>query len=1291
MTCVSTAGAAIPKFDSKARVIADDAASATSIAEMVNEAGYLLPRQAILENFVHHNPWEMLQHMGFEEAQEYVHKVSCYMSPGERLAYVVNTDPRSRVNEAVAELSGVFLDRGAAKWEAPGRDKGFLIFFASLEGLGLARWRKHARAVAARILEDPADSSEALAESILQENLEFFGTPGEHKMPTIRAMLWDLPGWAGMFQRMEYHKGTNCYDVPSASAHNRHAWTAVTVEAPHTAKIKFIEFAAVQSILLRSSIDAMARQSGWDPVKAPLSDFLSKAPRMRPVQHFVGSIASKRPVMSDEEAHDVSGIQNPSGLAFIDQNMAKVSEHEKEFARRTLAEITDGESKLIPRPALQVYTCIDERECSFRRHLEEATGNPNEIETLGIPGFFSFQIRYQGPDCREEVILGPEGCQPKFLIKEEEKNIARSEERRRLYTAYNMWEKLSFSPVGSLALSGIALPGALARLFLMSFFPTTTRKLTDRFVESVVTPSKTDFELPYSPTEASNFLAVTFKNVGVKNRFSQIVLLMGHGSRSVNNPFDAAHNCGACGGREGGPNARVMARCANDPAVRKELATNHGILIPDDTWFVGGYHDTTSELVELFDLESVPESLASQMSRAQEIIKEARGRNAMERCEKFMLANPRTHEDALRHVHTRSTDLGEARPELGHATNASVVIGRRDLTKGRFFSRRAFLPSYDPFNDNDDGTNLEQVLTPGLIVCSGISLEYLFSTTEGGAGSKVMMNLVGNFGVQQGTAGDLLVGLPTQMTEMHSPLRALYLIDAPPQRVEAVLSRNALLKDIVRNDWVLMYARDPVTHQFYKQSKGEWHPVERDALPDAKHLQYGSYHTGYIPFTHQLEYGTTVASHENLTMGAAAVVMLASCTVPAHLYGLESMHPHGSLIAAGGTVLSLASLGFGRRYLHGEFMYGRFAMLSAGLQAGFNIVATAPTLEHALAGWTLSGFSSAFLIGAFNDRPTARDNATYAFAAYQLSDCAVLAAAAFSAHHSQLALVAGAQDHHAALTASGLILAALIKSSQFPLTNLFTRSMEGASPTTAIGYAGVSAHAGVVLLASTTPLWFEFEWARLALASAGLITATNAGLLSHIRADRKGVIAHGSAASLGMIYCVLAGGYTDLALVLSLGHAALRMTQFLRSANTILDNHNMQSAIGDDFGPKVVPEWMYRFAWMCNRGNSDVNLPHVLHRLKGGDGSRGESKLALTKEQQWGATGLLVGVAGAPFTPLAHFWEDTMMNMLHTGPLEAVSLMGLHVALSTVLVRYVLSNVLDFRRFRHADSDKTSR
>ena len=103
---------------------------------------------------------------------------------------------------------------------------------------------------------------------------------------------------------------------------------------------------------------------------------------------------------------------------------------------------------------------------------------------------------------------------------------------------------------------------------------------------------------------------------------------------------------------------------------------------------------------------------------------------------------------------------------------------------------------------------------------------------EGGAGTKVAMNLVGNFSVQQGTSGDLLIGLPTQMTEMHSPARILYLIDAPVARVKVVLVRRPELRAIVENEWVRFFVRDPYdpAGAIFKQTKGEYHRMDLDKL-----------------------------------------------------------------------------------------------------------------------------------------------------------------------------------------------------------------------------------------------------------------------------------------------------------------------------------------------------------------------------------------------------------------------------------------------------------------------------
>mgnify|MGYP001433079900 CR=1 FL=1 len=106
-----------------------DHATVRQLSEVIKDAADLLPHQAILQNFVHHNPWESLQSMPFFEALEHAEIRAAFMSPAERLFRLTKVDPRMRANEAMAELCSVFLDRGAAKWEAPHRYDGLLHFF----------------------------------------------------------------------------------------------------------------------------------------------------------------------------------------------------------------------------------------------------------------------------------------------------------------------------------------------------------------------------------------------------------------------------------------------------------------------------------------------------------------------------------------------------------------------------------------------------------------------------------------------------------------------------------------------------------------------------------------------------------------------------------------------------------------------------------------------------------------------------------------------------------------------------------------------------------------------------------------------------------------------------------------------------------------------------------------------------------------------------------------------------------------------------------------------------------
>src|SRR5690606_5442822 len=119
-----------------------------------------------------------------------------------------------------------------------------------------------------------------------------------------------------------------------------------------------------------------------------------------------------------------------------------------------------------------------------------------------------------------------------------------------------------------------------------------------------------------------------------------------------------------------------------------------GIELPDESHFIGAYHNTCDESVTYFDLDDLPASHAEDFEVVKDRVDEARRRNAHERCRRFHSAElSLTPEAALRHVEARAEDLAQVRPEYGHATNAVTFVGRRSRTRGLFLDRRNFLTS----------------------------------------------------------------------------------------------------------------------------------------------------------------------------------------------------------------------------------------------------------------------------------------------------------------------------------------------------------------------------------------------------------------------------------------------------------------------------------------------------------------------------------------------------------------------------------------------------------------------
>ncbi|HET9279447.1 MAG TPA: DUF2309 domain-containing protein [Flavitalea sp.] len=514
-------------------------------------------------------------------------------------------------------------------------------------------------------------------------------------------------------------------------------------------------------------------------------------------------------------------------------------------------------------PSFQAIFCIDERECSIRRHIE---ATDKKCETFGAPGFFGVEFYFQQEGSKFYDKLCPAPVTPKYLIKEYQAN--EKEKSEPLYTKYThgflsgfflsilygLWAFIRtaqnmFSPKMSPAISN-----AYGHMTQTSVLTVENRSTDDR---------ENGLQVGYTLDEMSTRAEGLLRGIGLLQTFSPIIYIVAHGSSSANNPHHGAHDCGACSGRPGATNARVMAFILNHRRVREMLAEK-GIHIPRQTQFVGCMHDTAADMIRYYDVQILNRENSNQHLVNKNSFETALDLNAKERSRRFASINTKQEIKKVRKdILSRSVSLFEPRPELGHGTNTLCVVGRRSLTKGVFLDRRAFLNSYD-YQTDPEGNVLTNVMKPIGLVCGGINLEYYFSRVDNikmGAGTKLPHNVMGLFGVANSSDGDLRPGLPWQMIEVHDPVRLLVIVEHRPEIVLKAIQSSPEVFEWYNNEWVHIIAVHPEEKMFYYFDHGAF----KKYLPITNKLESIDDMLAFIESAKEMETNhITEATKENL-------------------------------------------------------------------------------------------------------------------------------------------------------------------------------------------------------------------------------------------------------------------------------------------------------------------------------------------------------------------------------------------------------------------------------------------
>ena len=516
------------------------------------------------------------------------------------------------------------------------------------------------------------------------------------------------------------------------------------------------------------------------------------------------------------------------------------------FQRTVIAGLNSAPRKgTRTRPAVQAAFCIDVRSEVFRRSLETVAPS---VQTIGFAGFFGIFIEHVPLGASAGHSHVPVIFNPAYRIYEkvkdgEQQTTNELTKRRRRIGLFKAWKGFKLS--ASSCFSFVEAAGLMYAPKLLTDSLGWSRPVPDPYTQGLdqqtidrigptlaeapkaqSCPHHTDSGIPASDWvgHAERIL----RAMSMTDNFGRLVLLAGHGSTTVNNPHATGLDCGACAGQTGEASARVVVALLNQPSVRRDLH-QRGIVIPEDTWFLAGLHDTTTDEVRLFDTDDVPKQLHQDLAKLRQWLEQAGDLTRMQRAALLGIAG-QTDQAVEDDVRQRSRDWSQVRPEWALANNAAFIAAPRVRTASMDLGGRAFLHDYQWQADNGFQI-LELIMTAPMVVANWINMQYYGSVVDNqrfGSGNKVLHNVAGGaIGVLEGNGGDLRVGLPMQSLHdgkrwVHEPLRLSVFIEAPQLAIDDIIARHELVRQLVENGWLHLFRIDEDGCVYRRVSDAHW-------------------------------------------------------------------------------------------------------------------------------------------------------------------------------------------------------------------------------------------------------------------------------------------------------------------------------------------------------------------------------------------------------------------------------------------------------------------------------------